>query len=69
MEIPDLCELIVKKQMKIEKLENELRNCKERMKNIHYIIFGIGGPLNDNKNQYSKKQMAEWGLVARQIDD
>ncbi len=61
----DTDKLIAQQALKIAELEEELAAYKEAAKNIHNEIFCIGGPLNDNVQQFTKKQM--W-IFSRIID-
>jgi len=50
-------ELIAKQQIEIEELRQKISEHKKIFKNIRGIIYGIGGPLNDNKLGYTRPQM------------
>ncbi|MCK5609779.1 hypothetical protein KAR91_48355 [Candidatus Pacearchaeota archaeon] len=50
-------ELIVKQSLELANLKEKLIQYEEAAKSIHNEIFCIDGPLNDNIQQYTKKQM------------
>lgn len=60
-------ELIAKQARQIAELEESIAYYKAANKAIHMIIFGVGGPLNDNKLGYSKAQMWPFSDIAAQI--
>ncbi len=49
-------EIIAQQAREIIVLRNLLSDFKKARDNIHMEIYCIGGPLNDNKLQYSHKQ-------------
>jgi hypothetical protein len=49
--------LISQQALEIANLKERVSQYDEAAKSIHNEIFCIGGPLNDNVQQYSKKQM------------
>lgn len=53
-------ELIAKQQLEIEELKLEVADYKKARKKVFNIIYGIGGPLNDNKLKYDKYQMTDF---------
>ena len=50
-------QLIVKQSLELANLKEKVNQYEEAAKSIHSEIFCIGGPLNDNIQQYTKKQM------------
>jgi len=62
-------ELIAKQQIEIEELKIEVAEYVESHKNIHMIIYCIGGPLNDNKLMYSHKQMSPFFEISNELID
>ena len=57
-------DVIAIQAVKIEKLKRQIKMDKEAKDKVFYIIYGIGGPLNDNKLGYSKEQMKDfWEIV------
>lgn len=52
--------LIVNQQLEIEKLKNMLQAYENARIKISNIIYGIGGPLNDNKLEYSDEQLTDF---------
>lgn len=61
-------ELITKQQLEIEELKQENEHIKEQMRNIYKIIYGIGGPLNDNKAQFNERQRDYFHNIVKNID-
>ena len=53
-------QLISKQQLKIEGLEEQLSEFKEKESRLYNNLFGIGGPLNDSRISYTKEQRAEF---------
>lgn len=57
-------DIIAIQAVKIEKLKRQIKMDKEAKDIVFNIIYGIGGPLNDNKLCYSKEQMKDfWEIV------
>ena len=50
-------ELIAKQQLEIEELKEENAGLRADHEKIYYRLYNIGGPLNDNVLNYSKKQL------------
>lgn len=57
-------ELIAKQQLEIEVLKKDLEVHKELEDDLYNIIYCIGGPLNDNKLQYSKEQLSTFANIS-----
>ena len=51
-------ELIARQAKKLEELQIELKEFKSRIKQAQLYFIGIGGPLNDNKLEFSQEQLA-----------
>lgn len=49
-------ELIAEQQLTIRQLGLELNSASSRLREIHGLLICIGGPLNDNRERYSKAQ-------------
>ncbi len=62
-------ELITKQQLEIEELKIRVEDYQDMSNSIHNLIYCIGGPLNDNKLQYSKKQLSTFLAIAREIQE
>lgn len=62
-------ELIAKQARLIAELTEAVAAYGEAERNIHAIIYGIGGPLNDNKLGYSKEQMLTFLRIAEQLTE
>lgn len=60
-------QLIAQQAKRIAELEEELALRSEAERKIHLEIYGIGGPLNDNKLSYTKAQMAPFARIAAQL--
>jgi len=56
-------QLIAQQARRIAELEEELALRNEAEKKIHMEIYGIGGPLNDNRLEYSKAQMVPFARI------
>lgn len=52
--------LISKQQLEIEDMRSRMADIKKAATSIIIEAVGIGGPLNDNVNGYSKSQMVDW---------
>ena len=60
-------ELIAKQQLEIEELNLAVKQYKEAEESIYNIIYCIGGPLNDNKLGYTKKQMLDFFRIKEEL--
>ncbi len=54
-----------KRIMEMEELIGGFRKCAE---NIHYLLFNIGAPLNDNIAGYTKGQLVTFSEIAKEIE-
>lgn len=61
-------ELIGKQQLEIEELKEKLSHAKENLRNIRRILICVGGPLNDNFHQYTKKQLKPFFDIENYLD-
>jgi hypothetical protein len=61
-------ELIAKQTRQIANLEEQVRDYRDSAKRVVSLIYGIGGPLNDNKLGYTKDQMLDWTRVIGYIE-
>lgn len=61
-------ELIAKQALIIEELSQRLTDIKRANIDIYYILYSIGGPLNDNKLKYTKEQRIPFAKIAELID-
>ena len=61
-------ELIVKQSLELANLKEKVTKYEEAAKSIHNEIFCIGGPLNDNFQQYTKKQMFIFSRIIDHIE-
>ena len=59
--------LIVSQQLEIQELKRQLLKFNEASKNIYTIIYGCGGPLNDNCKQYTSVQMKDFWDIVNQL--
>lgn len=62
-------DLIARQAKQIEELRDENRNLKERIGLARLRIYGIGGPLNDNKLGYTLEQMVTFARIADDLGD
>lgn len=60
-------ELITKQQLEIEGLKEEVERYRTAYKKVGSIIYCIGGPLNDNYLQYSRKQMQPFFEISQAL--
>lgn len=60
-------ELIVAQALRLEEQANRLALLNENMREIHRVIYCVGGPLNDNYLQYSPEQRAPFARIAEWI--
>jgi hypothetical protein len=68
--VPEITEakLIAQQALKIANLEAEVTRMNDDRRSIHMVIYGIGGPLNDNRRGYTREQMTDFALIAQHID-
>lgn len=62
-------EVIARQAKRIEELRDEVEDLKECRRRARSLIYGIGGPLNDNKLGYSKQQMVTFDRIAEELGD
>ena len=62
-------ELIARQAKQLEELRDEVADLKERVRRARLHIYCIGGPLNDNKLEYSKAQMVTFARIADELGD
>jgi len=60
-------ELIARQAKQIEELRDRVADLKGRAERAASHIYCIGGPLNDNKLNYSKPQMVTFSLIAEEL--
>jgi len=58
-------ELIAKQQLDIESMKEQIKAYKESEDDIYNIIYCIGGPLNDNIDGYTMKQLGNFAKIAQ----
>ena len=63
----DEVELIARQAKQIEELRDKVADLKARAERATAHIYCIGGPLNDNKLNYSKQQMVTFSLIAEEL--
>ena len=61
-------ELIANQARQIANLNEQVRNYRDSAKRVVSLIYGIGGPLNDNKLGYTKEQILDWFKVIGYIE-
>jgi len=61
-------EVICRQGMKIESLEERLLLLERAIEDAKMYIYCIGGPLNDNKLNYSKNQLTTFANIANCLD-
>jgi len=57
-------EVIARQAKQIMELQDRISWFKNSEKEVYGIIYGIGGPLNDNKLGFNKEQMAVFLQIA-----
>jgi len=60
-------ELIARQAKQIEELRDEVADLKTRAMRAASHIYCIGGPLNDNRLEYSKQQMVTFSRIADEL--
>lgn len=60
--------LITVQQLEIQKLKEKVIEYEEARDNILGIIYGCGGPLNDNFKQYNSSQMKDFWDIKNLIE-
>ena len=60
-------ELIGIQAMKIANLENVITALEDDRRSIRMIIYGCGGPLNDNVRAYTRDQMVTFAQIAEHV--
>jgi len=63
----DDTEIIARQARKIEILEQTVAELEGSIDQVRLCICGIGGPLNDNKFQYSKAQAEIFFQIAEYL--
>jgi len=58
-------EIIAKLTREIEELKQENKMYKEMEDSIYNMIYGIGGPLNDNYYQFTNKQLKPFRKITK----
>lgn len=53
-------QLIARQARRIAEQDDELRDLRERLRNIHLICVCIPGPLNGNRLKYTREQMEDF---------
>lgn len=61
--------LIVKQQLKIERLKSVNKQNRDNAENLHKRFVCIGGPLNENKLQFNKEQLSFLTEIADEIEN
>lgn len=59
--------LFVMQALEIDELKKKVADYKVAANNIYGIIYCTGGPLNDNKLRYNKKQMVDFHRIAQEL--
>ena len=56
-------EIIGTQAKKIFELVSEIQQYTQSIRNVTALIYGIGGPLNDNKLKFTKEQLVEFSRI------
>ena len=54
--------------MRIELLEQAVKTYKQRSDDIYNVLYCIGGPLNDNIDGYTRKQLKNFFQISKVIE-
>lgn len=60
-------ELIARQAKQIEELRDKVSDLKSRAERAASHIYCVGGPLNDNRLNYSRPQMVTFSLIAEEL--
>jgi hypothetical protein len=60
-------QVIARQAKRIEEMRVRLKAANEAAVNIHMQLYGIGGPLNDNKLKYTKEQLLIFQQIANEL--
>ena len=60
-------ELIARQARQIAELHVELDEIKGGVRSVHMLIYGIGGPLNDNRNGFTTEQREVFHRIAEEL--
>ncbi len=61
-------ELIARQAKENAELRDEVAELKERIVSVNNILYCIGGPLNDNKLEYSREQLSTFLAIAYKLE-
>ena len=61
-------ELIARQAKENAELRDEVAELKERIVSVNNILYCIGGPLNDNKLEYSREQLSTFFAIAYKLE-
>jgi hypothetical protein len=64
----DYEKLCGRQALEIANLRDRVKCMNEAMRKIYMEVYGVGGPLNDNKLGYSRQQMVPFSRIAAQAD-
>lgn len=59
--------LIAEQQLLIREQKKELIAWRKSGENIRTIIYCVGGPLNDNKLNYTREQMGDFQKIVDEL--
>jgi hypothetical protein len=62
-------ELIAKQAMELVEYENLVNDLRDSINGARLEIICIGGPLNDNKLQYSKPQLITFSRILEHLEE
>jgi hypothetical protein len=61
-------ELIAKQQLEIENLKQRVSILNDALRNINLMMTCIGGPLNDNRKGYTRRQLRDFFNIKEQVE-
>lgn len=60
-------ETIARLARRVEKQRQQIKHPRGAAKRIHLLMYNIGGPLNDNKLQFTKEQLLIFQQIANEL--
>ncbi len=61
-------DLIVKQQLEIESLKDDLKTINDGINEVHGFIYNIGAPMNDNIDGFTPKQLKVFRNISESLD-
>jgi hypothetical protein len=61
-------ETIARLARRVEKQRQQIKHHRGVRTRVRLLIYGCGGPLNDNKLKYTKEQLLIFQQIARELE-